>query len=59
MLRSHFDHLIGLALTQAPTLSDLLFTVGKKVQAEQHGELTDLALPLGPLVPARPRPWPR
>jgi len=50
MLRSHFDHLIGLALAQAPSLSDVLFTVDKKAQAEQHGQLTDLDLPLGPLV---------
>ena len=50
MLRSHFDHLVGLALTQAPTLSDLLFTVGKRPQAEQHGALKDLDLPLGPLT---------
>jgi len=50
MLRSHFDHLVGLALAQAPSLSDLLFTVGKRAQAEQHGALTDLDLPLGPLV---------
>ena len=50
MLRSHFDHLIGLALAQAPSLSDVLFTVGKRVQAEQFGELKDLDLPLSPLV---------
>ena len=50
MLRSHFDHLVGRALAQAPSLSDLLFTVGKRAQAEQHGALTDLDLPLGPLV---------
>jgi twitching motility protein PilT len=50
MLRSHFDHLIGLTLAQAPSLSDILFTVGKRVQAEHHGELTDMDLPLGPLV---------
>ncbi|WP_243312414.1 type IV pilus twitching motility protein PilT [Fundidesulfovibrio agrisoli] len=49
MLRSHFDHLVGLALAQAPSLSDLLFTVGKRPQAEQHGGLKDLDLPLGPL----------
>ncbi|MFZ5428318.1 MAG: type IV pilus twitching motility protein PilT [Thermodesulfobacteriota bacterium] len=50
MLRSHFDHLIGLALAEAPKLSDIIFTVGKRVQAELHGELRDLDLPLGPLV---------
>ena len=50
MLRSHFDHLMGLALAQAPSLSDTLFTVGKRVQAELHGELRDLDLPLGPLL---------
>jgi len=50
MLRSHFDHLIGLALAQAPSLSDVLFTVGKRAQAEHHGELVDLDLPMGPLV---------
>ena len=50
MLRSHFDHLIGLILAQAPKLSDILFTVGKRVQAEEHGELHDMDLPLGPLL---------
>jgi len=50
MLRSHFDHLIGLALAQAPSLSDIIVTVGKRIQAEQHGELGDLDLPLGPLA---------
>ena len=50
MLRSHFDHLIGLALDQAPSLSDIIVTVGKRIQAEQHGELGDLDLPLGPLA---------
>ncbi|WP_243439357.1 type IV pilus twitching motility protein PilT [Fundidesulfovibrio soli] len=50
MLRSHFDHLVGLALAQAPSLSDLLFTVGKRPQAEQHGGLGDLDLPLGALT---------
>lgn len=51
MLRSHFDHLVGQALAQAPSLSDIIITVGKRVQAERHGELTDLDLPLGPLAP--------
>jgi twitching motility protein PilT len=50
MLRSHFDHVVGLALTQAPSLSDLLFVVGKNVQAELHGELRDVDLPFGPLL---------
>jgi twitching motility protein PilT len=50
MLRSHFDHLIGLCLTQAPKLSDILFAVGKRIQGEVHGELKDMDAPLGPLV---------
>lgn len=42
MLRSHFDHLIAQILGQAPSCSDILLTVGKRVQAEVHGELRDM-----------------
>ncbi len=42
MLRSHFDHLIGQILSQAPECSDILFTVGKRTQAEVNGELRDM-----------------
>ena len=53
MLRSHFDHIVGQALSQAPSLSDLLMVAGKRVQAEMHGELRDVDLPLGPLLPSQ------
>jgi len=48
VLRSHFDHLIGQILGQAPGCSDVLFTVGKRVQAEVHGELRDMAFAQDP-----------
>ncbi|MFW5863354.1 MAG: type IV pilus twitching motility protein PilT [Desulfohalobiaceae bacterium] len=54
MLRSQFDYLISSVLKRHPQASDILFTVGKPVQAEVHGELVD-ALPetedFGPLLP--------
>ncbi|MFW6177215.1 MAG: type IV pilus twitching motility protein PilT [Desulfohalobiaceae bacterium] len=54
MLRSQFDHLISSILDRYPQASDILFTVGKPVQTEVHGELLD-ALPeaedYGPLLP--------
>ncbi|MCF8037975.1 MAG: PilT/PilU family type 4a pilus ATPase [Desulfohalobiaceae bacterium] len=53
LLRSQFDHLIGQVLDQFPDLSDIICTVGKPVQAEVHGELTDVRLAPDPglLVP--------
>lgn len=53
MLRSQFDQLIGQVLNQAPGLSDIIFTVGKPVQAEVNGELGDVPLDPDPglLVP--------
>ncbi|MFW6388680.1 MAG: ATPase, T2SS/T4P/T4SS family, partial [Desulfohalobiaceae bacterium] len=54
MLRSQFDHLISSILDRYPQASDIMFTVGKPVQTEVHGELLD-ALPeaedYGPLLP--------
>ena len=53
MLRSQFDYIIGQIMDQAPETSDIIFTVGKPVQAEVHGELQDILIdpPLGNLVP--------
>ncbi|HDQ41783.1 MAG TPA: PilT/PilU family type 4a pilus ATPase [Desulfonatronum sp.] len=53
MLRAHLDHLIAQVLATAPDTSDILFVVGKPVQAEVHGELTDVPTSLinGELVP--------
>ena len=53
MLRSQFDYIIGQIMDQAPDTSDIIFTVGKPVQAEVHGELQDILIdpPLGNLVP--------
>ncbi len=44
---------IAEVLTKAPDTSDILFTVGKPIQAEVHGQLTDIptALLPGSLVP--------
>lgn len=42
MLRAHLDHLVAQILAKAPDTSDILFVVGKPVQAEVHGELTDI-----------------
>lgn len=44
MLRSQFDLLISKVLDNLPQASDILFTVGKSIQAEAHGELQE-ALP--------------
>ncbi len=53
MLRAHLDYLIGQVLDTAPDTSDILFVAGKPVQAEVHGELTDIATSLthGHLAP--------
>ncbi|MBT8764008.1 PilT/PilU family type 4a pilus ATPase [Desulfohalobiaceae bacterium Ax17] len=53
MLRSQMDHIVGQILDQAPDTSDIIFTVGKPIQAEVHGELQDIKInpPLGRLVP--------
>jgi len=53
MQRSHLDHLIGQIMTNAPDASDIIFTVGKPIQTEVHGELVDAVTrpDLGPLNP--------
>jgi len=53
MLRSQFDHVLKQTLSQAQSLSDIIFTVGKPVQAEEHGELKTVRLDpdIGPLIP--------
>ena len=53
MLRSQLDHIVGQIMDQAPETSDIIFTVGKPIQAEVHGELQDIVIdpPLGKLVP--------
>lgn len=53
MLRAHLDHLIAQVLAAAPDTSDILFAVGKPIQAEVHGELTNIQTSMteGELVP--------
>jgi twitching motility protein PilT len=53
MLRAHLDHLITQILAAAPETSDILFVVGKPVQAEVYGELKNVQTSLTPgdLVP--------
>ncbi|MFO7717803.1 MAG: type IV pilus twitching motility protein PilT [Thermodesulfobacteriota bacterium] len=53
MLRAQLDTIISQALAFAPDTSDILFTVGKRPQAEVHGVLQDIPLQpaLGPLLP--------
>ncbi|RQD64527.1 type IV pilus twitching motility protein PilT [Desulfonatronovibrio magnus] len=53
MLRSQLDDLISQTLQAYPDLSDIILTVGKKIQAEVHGKLITVATRpgLGPLVP--------
>jgi twitching motility protein PilT len=46
MHRFQLDTLIAEVLAAAPDTSDILFTVGKKIQAEVHGKLTDIATSL-------------
>ncbi len=53
MLRSQLDHMIGQILDFVPNTSDILFTVGKRIQIESNGELTDVFVDPDPgnLVP--------
>ncbi len=53
MLKAQFDHMIGQILSWSERMSDILFTVGKPVQAEIDGELQDIPLKpdLGRLIP--------
>ncbi len=53
MLRSQFDHMISQILDYAPKTSDIIFTVGKRIQAEVDGELRDIPVDPdpGPLLP--------
>ncbi len=53
MLRSQFDHMVSQILDYAPKTSDIIFTVGKRIQAEVDGELKDIPVEPdpGPLLP--------
>ncbi len=53
MQRSQLDRLVGQIMTNAPDTSDIIFTVGKCIQTEVHGELKDAKITpnLGPLNP--------
>jgi twitching motility protein PilT len=53
MLRSQFDDVMRQINDAQPDLSDIIFTVGKAIQAEVHGRLTTVQIKpdLGPLVP--------
>jgi len=53
MLRAQLDHIIGQVLDFSADTSDIIFSPGKKLQAEVHGKLTDVALStdLGELLP--------
>jgi twitching motility protein PilT len=53
MQRADLDHILHQVLHFAPDTSDLIFTVGKHMQAEVHGELVDVPLHPnpGPLLP--------
>jgi len=44
MLHAQLDHIISQILDHAPDTSDIIFTVGKPVQVEVHGELQDAPL---------------
>jgi twitching motility protein PilT len=54
MLHAQLDHIISRILDYAPDTSDIIFTVGKPVQVEVHGELGDA--PLDP-DPGKLRPF--
>ncbi len=54
MLRSQFDYMMKQIMKFAPKTSDIIFTVGKRVQAEVDGELQDV--PLNP-DPGILKPW--
>jgi twitching motility protein PilT len=53
MLKSQFDYIIGQVLSRVPQTSDIIFTVGKPVQAEVDGEFKEIKVKpdIGPLVP--------
>ncbi|GAB6060892.1 type IV pilus twitching motility protein PilT [Desulfonatronum parangueonense] len=53
MHKNQLDATIAELLGKAPDTSDILFTAGKRLQAEVHGKLTDVLTSLfqGPLVP--------
>lgn len=53
MLRSQFDDVMRQINDAQPDLSDIIFTVGKAIQAEVHGRLTTVQIKpdLGTLVP--------
>ena len=43
MLRSQFDDFMQQIVSAQPDLSDIIFTVGKTIQAEVHGRLTSVS----------------
>ncbi len=47
MLNAQLDHIISRILDRAPDTSDIIFTVGKPVQVEVHGELRDAPVSSG------------
>ncbi len=53
MLRSQFDDIMRQIVHAQPDLSDIIFTVGKTIQAEVHGRLINAPTrpDIGPLVP--------
>ncbi len=53
MLRSQFDDIMRQIVDDQPDLSDVIFTVGKSIQAEVHGQLCNVPVrpELGSLVP--------
>lgn len=53
MQRAHLDHLLHQILDAAPDASDIIFTVNKPVQVEEHGELCSARIDPnpGPLMP--------
>ncbi len=53
MQRSQLNRLVSQIMEHAPDASDIIFTVGKPIQTEVHGQLLDArTLPdLGPLTP--------
>jgi len=54
MLRSQLDHMVRQILDYAPNTSDIILTVGKRIQAEVDGELCDV--PVNP-DPGKLKPW--
>ncbi|WP_462324041.1 type IV pilus twitching motility protein PilT [Desulfoplanes sp.] len=53
MQRSQLDRLVGQIMANGPDTSDIIFTVGKPIQTEVHGQLIDgvTSPSLGPLTP--------